>query len=555
MGINVNKYEMKLLSSLAKVFPDTEPRLMIECNRLTALKCETVSFQVAFTGANSTREVVIVEVSSPIRDLIKVRTVDLVPVGFPCYPLIDDNYLRTTPGLYPDILNNLLDNQVYIVPGQWRALWIDITTNENSKPGCYPIKISLKNDNDELCFVETKVKIIDVCLPKQELIHTRWFHADCLADFYNVEVFSENHWEIVENFISTAVSRGVNMILTPTFTPPLDTYIGGERTTVQLVNITVTDGKYTFCFEKLKRWVDMCLENGVEYFEMAHLFTQWGAKAAPKVMATVDGEYKRIFGWDTPAVGGEYTLFLNVYLPELIAKLKEWGIADKTYFHISDEPQISQLEDYLAAKESVIHHLKDFNIIDALSNYEFYEKGVVSRPIPANDHIEPFLENNVPNLWTYYCCGQFYKVSNYFLAMPSARNRIFGTQLYKFNIEGILHWGYNFYNAQYSKYHINPYEITDAANAFPSGDPFLVYPGKDGKPVESIRMMVLYNAITDLRAMKLLEYLTSNEFVMDLIEGDLGSPITFSEYPKSDMYLISLRNKINAEIEKRLKLQ
>ena len=30
------------------------------------------------------------------------------------------------------------------------------------------------------------------------------------------------------------------------------------------------------------------------------------------------------------------------------------------------------------------------------------------------------------------------------------------------------------------------FEVTDACNAFPSGDPFLVYPGEDGHPEESI---------------------------------------------------------------------
>ncbi|MGI5852296.1 MAG: hypothetical protein ACOX77_09375, partial [Caldicoprobacterales bacterium] len=66
-----------------------------------------------------------------------------------------------------------------------------------------------------------------------------------------------------------------------------------------------------------------------------------------------------------------------------------------------------------------------------------------------------------------------------------------------------------------------------------------------------IRMMVLYQAMTDHRAMKLLESLTDKEYVMELIEGDLSAPITFDTYPKSDMYLISLRNRINREIAKR----
>jgi len=81
----------------------------------------------------------------------------------------------------------------------------------------------------------------------------------------------------------------------------------------------------------------------------------------------------------------------------------------------------------------------------------------------------------------------------------------------------------------------------------------LVYPKDDGTPEESIRMMVHYHAMTDLRAMKLLESLTSKEYVMELIEGDLAEPITFEDYPKSDMYLINLRNRINREIAKRIK--
>ena len=325
-----NKYNVKLLSSLAKVFPDIEPLSQSECTFLTTLKCETVSFQVAYTTRNARRETVNVKVTSPIYDLIKVRIVGVVPVGLACYPGSDNNYIRKTPGLYPDVLYELNEQEIYMIPEQWKALWIDITTTENTDPGRYPIKISFVNSiHEELCSIDTSVKIIDACLTEQKLIHTEWFHADCLADYYNVEVFSEKHWEIIERFIRVAVSRGINMILTPAFTPPLDTSIGGERTTVQLVDVSIINGKYYFCFDKLKRWIDMCLKIGVEFFEFAHLFTQWGAAAAPKVMAIVDGESRRIFGWDTPSVGGSYTVFLNAYLPELTAKLQEWGIAER----------------------------------------------------------------------------------------------------------------------------------------------------------------------------------------------------------------------------------
>ena len=140
------------------------------------------------------------------------------------------------------------------------------------------------------------------------------------------------------------------------------------------------------------------------------------------------------------------------------------------------------------------------------------------------------------------------EVSNRFMAMPSARNRIIGVQLYKFDIIGFLHWGYNFYNSQFSYRHIDPYQVTDADYAFPSGDPFLVYPGPDGAPEESIRQMVFYEALCDLRALRLLESLTSREHVLELIEDGLGEPLTFKVYPKSDAWLLDLRRRGNREI-------
>lgn len=542
-------FDIKLLSSLAKVFADEEPKYQTECLVLTTLKDETISFQVALKSSGFMKSNLTLNIISPIKDIIHARTVEYVPVGRACVGITDDNYLRTTSGMYPDLLRELKDDKVTIYPKQWRTIWFDIIVGKETAAGTYPIELQFINaENEVVCSASTKVTIIDAVLPEQDLIHTEWFHADCLADYYHVDAFSEEHWQIIENFLKEYVSRGCNMILTPIITPSLDIAVGGERTTVQLVKITVENGEYHFNFDALKRWVDLCQKYGIKYFEMAHLFSQWGAKYAPRIVATVDGKEENIFGWHTPAVGA-YTDFLHLFLPALKEKLVEWGISDVTYFHISDEPG-AHFETFKAAKDSLGDLLKGYHTFDALSTYDFYENGLVDRPIPGNNEIEPFIEHNVPHLWTYYCVGQFYEVSNRFMSMPSARNRIYGAQLFKFDIEGILHWGYNFYNTQYSVEHINPYEITDAGYAFPSGDAFLVYPGADRCPEESIRMMVHAEALYDLRAFKLLASLTSKEHVVELIEEDLADPLTFKVYPKSDMYLISLRNKVNREIAK-----
>jgi hypothetical protein len=147
----------------------------------------------------------------------------------------------------------------------------------------------------------------------------------------------------------------------------------------------------------------MCDRVGIEFFEISHLFTQWGAGHAPKVMATVDGEYKRIFGWDTDATGEDYPPFLRAMLTAFLAHMKARGDDQRCLFHISDEPNLAQLEQYKKSKATVADLLEGYTIMDALSEYEFYCEGVVTTPIPSNNSIEPFIAGGVPKLWTYYC--------------------------------------------------------------------------------------------------------------------------------------------------------
>lgn len=536
--------KLRTLSSLAKVFPDEYPAYR-EIRTLSALKGETVSFQVAFCwegGSNwhpNAAEGIAVTAESGLP--VKLFRVENIPCSLPIYSGHDDNLLRDKPGLFPDLLRPL-DGPVRTLPDQWGSIWAEIAVPESAAAGEYPIAVRF----GEICETLT-LTVLDAVLPEQTLINTHWFHTDCLSTQYGAPVFSERYWELVENYMKTAVEHGINFILTPLFTPPLDTDIGSERPTVQLVDVTVENGKYTFGFELFRQWVETAHRSGIRYFEIGHLFTQWGAAHAPKVMATADGEYKRIFGWETDASSEEYRGFLREMAAGLIAEIDRLGIRGECIFHVSDEPSEEVFESYKSASDFIYELFGDFKIIDALSSYTYYEKGVVRTPIPANNHIDPFI-GNVPELWTYYCCGQYRDVSNRFFAMPSARNRILGMQMYKFDVKGFLQWGYNFWYSRQSRHEINPFLVTDGEAAWPAGDPFVVYPGKDGKPLCSLRLKVFREALQDMRALQLLESKIGKEAVIELLERNLGEPITFSSYPKSDEWLLSVREAVNRRI-------
>lgn len=549
-------YEFILTDSLEKVFPGRRPKRRL-CKTISALGGERISLQLAYymeyDGCELNEQEITVTFDSAVADRIRMRRVDLVPAALAAYrEQLDDNYLFTDPCLCPDLLTPVQGGILRPYASQWRAVWIDLSVTPEMCGGSYPVTVAVKRGTELLWSETVTLKVVRSVLPEQRLIYTEWLHADCLADYYRVKPFSETHWEILERFIHTAAEHGVNMLLTPVFTPPLDTKVGGERTTVQLVGVKKEESGYTFDFSLLRRFIAVCRRNGIKYLEISHLFTQWGAKHAPKVIALVDGEERQIFGWDTEAAGEAYRGFLSAFLPELKRVLKEEDMFEQTYFHISDEPHGEQMESYRAAKESIRSLLADCRVIDALSSFFIYQAGVVEHPIVCSDCLEPFLEAGVKDLWTYYCCVQGHEVSNQFMAMPSARNRILGVQLYLYHIKGFLHWGYNFYNSQHSVSAVNPYLVTDAGGGFPSGDPFVVYPSEDGTPHDSLRFMVLTEAMYDLRALERLEELAGRDYTERLIHEGLEYRITFKKYPKEAEYLLRLREKVNRAIDERM---
>jgi len=532
-----------LLSSLAKVFSGEKP-LNPPFRSFSMLKNERSSFQAAFYSDEN--DEVKAEIDSPLAGAITMYSVEEIPSALPAYPDRDDYYLKDTPGLYPDLLRPA-SGVVALPAGKWRALWFELDPAGAVPAGRYPVRILLTGKKETACNC-VDVEIIGAELPGQTLIHTNWFHTDCLATRYKAEVFGEECWRVTENFLKNAARHGMNMVLTPLFTPPLDTALGGERPTVQLVDVFVDGGEYRFGFEKLKRWVEMCGRCGINYLEMSHLFTQWGAKRAPKIEAVVDGKQRKLFGWNTLAGGKKYTEFLTAFADALNRFLNENGLKDRCFFHVSDEPNSAQIPAYRKRGALVRRLFPDYPVIDALSDFGFYKKGLIKTPIPATNHIEPFI-GNVPELWAYYCCGQHKDyVSNRFFAMPSERNRLLGLQLYKYGVKGFLQWGHNFWYSQFSRREIDPFKESDAGKAFPSGDAYVVYPGENGAPLNSLRLKVFYDALQDMRALQLLESLCGREKTLALLEKGLDVPLTFKFRPPEEEWLLQKRAEINEAI-------
>ena len=208
------------------------------------------------------------------------------------------------------------------------------------------------------------------------------------------------------------------------------------------------------------------------------------------------------------------------------------------------------MKQYEAVAKIVNKHVKGFRVLDAASHTEYFTQGLVALPVPCEHHFVDFLPLDIPERWIYYCGGPDLPYSNRIHPMPASANRIMGTLLYAFEVEGFLHWGYNFWNNGGSTRYRNPLSC-EPDHDYHSGDQFLVYPGPEG-PMDSIRSEVFFAGLQDQRACQLLESLAGRDVVMALIRKTAGKDLKVNDFPLEQSFLHTLRDAVNGEIKKYL---
>lgn len=484
--------QTKLFDSLTLITPEAGAAGP-ELKSWTVCKNKPFSFQMAYKffddpGSEKNPEELHFNIRLTTRLDIHLYHVACVPVMH--------SYSRIEPrlpiGMYPDILipkktnPPILRQAIRNKPGyrcieagehislaayndSWRQVWFAVNEDGGIMPaGRHTVKIDLFDISDnKVGENELVLEVLDVMLPEQTLYYTNWFHSDCLADYYNLPLFSDEYFAVMKDFLRTAVKNGMNMVLLPAFTPPLDTAIGEERMTVQLVGVKKAGDDYRFDFSLMKRYIDEARQAGIRFFEHSHFFTQWGAAHAPKIVAEVDGKTRKIFGWDTDAAGEDYVQFLRAE-----------GLEETTLFHISNEPSDANFETYQRSQACVRDLLEGCTVGDALSDYTYYESGLVQTPIARTNNAGSFV-GKCNNLCIYYTCGECYNgLSNRLIQLPRERNRSMGWQLYWAKAKGFLHWGYNFYYRRLSHGLYNP-ALDPCCGFANAGTTYSVYPGTD----------------------------------------------------------------------------
>lgn len=541
----------KAISALEKPFADQKISDFEERNKLSALRGERVSFQLIYTYKidDEGREWVpyYPALSGPLAPYAKLSALRNVGVQKPCFGFevtkADKNYLRTTPGIYPDLITPLGTDGKFVASADiLNSIWIDIEIPEDTTlcgNQTLTVEIFKNKDKSKVASHTYTVDIIPVSLPEEKLLYTQFVYTDSLANFYAVPLFSEKHWQIIENFITLARKEGMNTLYTP----------------ISLVKLSkIAPGRYRTDVSRLKRYVAMANRLGYKKIEISHLFSAGNCSNA-MISYYENGEKKSMS--HLSVTDPELTAALRAVISAIIRYFKKYDDDSRLIFHVADEPAAANIESFRTARATVADLIDPYDGVDALYGVseeiaEYYRQGLIKNPSPETPHVEYFHSLGVEKLWTYYCCGPSEEYSNRFIAMSSPVTRSLAMQLFKFNIFGFLHWGLSYYGGGDCGGYTIPYIDQSAQNWVSAGDTFSLYPAMNGTAYESLRAVIMQSVLQDVRAMQLCQSLYSHDEVVSAIEEIFGEEIHFNVCVHDVATMEAIREKINNMIRARI---
>ena len=544
----------KAISALEKPFADQSISDFEERSSLSALRGERVSFQLAYTYKMDDVEKrewvlyhpVISGALAPYTTLSAVRNVGVQKpcVGTPS-AMKDENYLRTRPGLFPDILTPLgVDNKFVASSELLNSIWIDVdipSDTDLSGEQTLTVDIIRNKDNAKVASHTYTVDILPVALPEEKVLYTQFFYHASISGYYGLEEYSARHWEIMENYLSLARREGMNTLFTP----------------IALVRLSkLGPCKYRADLSRFKRYLAMANRLGYKKIEISHLFTAGNCAYATASLGYYENGKKTSFK-DVSATDPEVTAAIRTLLSSIIRYMKKYDDDSRLIFHVADEPAADKIDNFRAARGTIADLIDPYDGVDAIYGTSeaiaaYYREGLIRCPSPETPHVEHFHSLGIEKLWTYYCCGPTEKYSNRFIAQKSAVTRSLAMQMYKFNVHGFLHWGINYYGGGDCGGWTLPYVDQSAQNWVSAGDSFTLYPSVSGVPYESIRAVLMQEVFQDIRAMQLCESLYSHEEVVSAIEEVFGKELHFDTCETTVGGMEAIRERINAMIKEKL---
>ncbi|GHO84241.1 DUF4091 domain-containing protein [Dictyobacter formicarum] len=341
---------------------------------------------------------------------------------------------------------------------------------------------------EEKCTVFVSIEVFSATVPEKETLSvSNWFILSHMADRHNLERWSEEHWAMIRRY-GELMRRA------------RQTHFWVTMETIDVEQ--KDDGTYHFCFDKTERLIRLFLELGFTHIE--------GGMVAVRRQFTDSEFVVRIHDQTLRAISSEGYSYISQYLTAWRKFLDKHGWLNIIVQHVADEPTENCAEEYRILSGIVRKFMPGVPLIEAVEIFDL--EGAVDIWIPKNYYYETHRHQFEKvralgdKLWFYTCClpGGYYM--NRLLDMPLLRTRYLHWGNYIYNLEGFLHWGFNYYLGDQDPFdHASPVLADLSDSRLPPGDTHIAYPGTEG-PWGSVRLEAMRAGIEDYELLTLLAH-------------------------------------------------
>jgi hypothetical protein len=482
---------------LIKVFPDATPGPAGEAQAEVA-RGECASLQVVVRAETAIKGLR-AEVSGLDRRLAKgtlapraPRFVGYVPVDRPMQKPPADQ-LRKAPADYPDPLLDV--ESVDVAAGRAQGIWVTMPVPTNAPPGTYRGTLTISGNLEGRSVrvrQRLEVKVWPAVVGASRLWVTDWFALHWPHMQIAPQPESDDYYALLARYArNLAVHRHNVALISP---------LGLARFSASPSNTLAID------FSRFDRWVQVFKQAGViGRIEGGHIGGRkagWESDFAVTVHQLKDGQ--AVSSTVDPA-SPEAEAFYAQFFPALVAHLKQNGWLNCYLQHLADEPIPGNTGSYRAMAALARKYAPALRIVEACHTKELV--GALDVWVPQLNFLhQDFAHYQArqragDEVWFYTCVFPQGEYANRFIELPLLKTRLLHWINFRYGITGYLHWGYNHWTAE------SPFTHTTRAHGgpayLPAGDPWIVYPGKDG-PLDSIRFEAMRDGIADYELLCLL---------------------------------------------------
>ncbi len=416
------------------------------------------------------------------------------------------------------------------VPAQ---LFLRASVPADIKPGVYKGSVRLyvhwmfeeERLEQELPF---EIEVAEPILPsgKERTFHLAiWQHPSNIARKHEVPLFSDRHFEILEEYTRTLSEMG-NVVATvqvgeiPWAGQFCYRIVDAPAEMFEYSMVTITkkaDGTFSYDFSVLQRYLELC-----DKYDMAReiqlygLIRNWLDVKFGYGNITEDYPDAVRFRYTDEADGcSKYmkkTVEIRNYITALYEWLKEQGWLERCQL-AADEPP--DMEAYLDAMKEIKSLMPDIKlqmdvcpaILDEREKFEFDCYDPLLSEIAENEAKDPGVLERVLKRVTgkkvfSLCCTPW--IPNLFLCSPLLEGRLHGPLAEWLHFDGFLRWAYTCWPA--SPREDITYRTGNCSDGtWPAGDTCLVYPTNGGHVMFSLRYFALKRGIGDFELMQMVK--------------------------------------------------